>query len=105
MITQNLDATRIYADQLTQGDILRHFTGDVWQVISEPKYVPKYVSNGISFEVLCLDVETPPNIQQVIFAAGCKFELLDRQPLMAAYEYIAIALSNECDYGSVGKSP
>ena len=73
MIAQNLDATKICADQLTEGDIIRHFTGDVWQVISEPKYV----SNGISFEgergrgclrisnhlveVLCLDVEILPN--------------------------------------------
>ena len=80
MIAQNLDVTQICADQLTEGDIIRHFTGDVWQVISEPEYV----SNGISFEVLCLDVETLPNTQQVIFAASWKFELLDYQPLMTA---------------------
>ena len=96
MIAQNIDATQICADQLTEGDIIRYFTGDVWQVISEPEYV----SNGISFEVLCLDVETSPNTQQVIFSAGWKFEvercriqfgksnrlveLLDYQPLLTA---------------------
>ena len=53
MIAQNLDATQICADQLTEGDIIRH-------------------------------VETPPNTQQVIFAASWKFELLDYQPLMTA---------------------
>ena len=79
MIAQNLDATQICADQLTEGDIIQYST-DLWQVISEPEYV----SNGISFEVLCLDVKTPPNIQQVIFAAGWKFELIDYQPLMTA---------------------
>ena len=79
MIAQNLDATQICADQLTEGDIIRHFR-DAWQVISEPEYV----DNGISFEVLCLDVEMPPNIQQVVFAAGWRFELLDYQSLMTA---------------------
>ncbi len=90
MIAQNLDATQICADQLTEGDIIRHFTGEVWQVISEPEYV----SNGISFEVLCLDVETLPNTQQVIFAAGWRFELLDYQPSMTASKKKAIALFN-----------
>lgn len=80
MIAQNLDATRICANELTEGDIIRHFTGNIWQVISEPEYV----LNGISFGVLCLDVEKLPNTQQVIFAAGWKFELLDYQPLMTA---------------------
>ena len=80
MIAPNLDATQICADQLTEGDIIRHFTGDVCLLISELEYT----SNGISFEVLCLDVETLPNTQQVIFAADWRFELLDYQPLMTA---------------------
>ena len=79
MIAQNQLATQICANQLTEGDIIQH-SRDFWQVISEPEYV----SNGISFEVLCLDVETLPNTQQVIFAAGWRFELLDYQPLMTA---------------------
>ena len=80
MIAQNLDATQICAEELTEGDIIRHFTGETWQVISEPEYL----SYGISFEVLCLDVETRFNTQQVVFAAGWKFELIDYQPLMTA---------------------
>ena len=73
MIAHQPDATQICADQLTEGDIIRHFTGDTWQVISEPQYT----LSGISFEVLCLDVETPPNTQTVVFAPGWRFELID----------------------------
>ena len=80
MIAHQPDATQICADQLTEGDIIRHFTGDTWQVISEPEYT----SCGISFEVLCLDVETPPNTQCVVFAAEWRFELLNYQPVMIA---------------------
>ena len=80
MIAHDYDATQICADQLTEGDIIRHFTGDIWQVISEPEYT----SRGISFEVLCLDIETSPNTQQVVFAAGWRFELLDYQPVPTA---------------------
>ena len=80
MIAQNLDAAQICADQLTEGDRIRYSTADVWQVISEPEYV----DNGIGFEVLCLDVETQLNMQQVTFSAGWKFESLDYQPLMSA---------------------
>lgn len=78
MIAHDSNATQICADQLTEGDIIRHFTGDVWQVISEPEYV----STGISFEVLCLDVEMLPNTQQVIFDHAWRFELLDYQPVL-----------------------
>ena len=75
MIAHQPDATQVCADQLTEGDIIRHFTGDTWQVISEPEYT----SFGISFEVLCLDVETPPNTQYVVFPPEWKFLLLDYQ--------------------------
>ncbi len=78
MITQTVEVVQICADQLTEGDIIRHSETDVWHVISELEYV----SNGISFEVLCLDVETPPNTQQVVFPIYWKFELLDYQPLI-----------------------
>ena len=80
MIAYSSDATLICADQLTEGDIIRHFTGDTWQVISEPAYT----SSGISFEVLCLDLETPPNTQTVVFAPRWRFELINYQPLMTA---------------------
>lgn len=78
MIAHDSNAAQICADQLTEGDIIRHFTGDVWQVISEPEYV----STGISFEVLCLDIEMLPNTQQVVFAPTWRFELLDYQPIL-----------------------
>ncbi len=73
MIAHQPDATQICADQLTEGDIIRYFTGDIWQVISEPEYT----SSGISFEVLCLDVETLPNTQTVVLAPGWRFALID----------------------------
>ena len=72
MIAYQSDATPICADQLTEGDIIRHFTGDTWKVISEPEYT----CSGISFEVLCLDVETSPNTQTVVFAPRWRFDLL-----------------------------
>ena len=79
MIAHQPDATQICADQLTEGDIIRHFTGDTWQVISEPEYT----SAGISFEVLCLDLETPPNTQTVVFTPKLQLELIDYQSATA----------------------
>ena len=80
MIAYSSDATQICADQLTEGDIIRHFTGDTWQVISEPEYT----SSGISFEVLCLDVETSPDTQTVVFDPQWRFESIDYQPVITA---------------------
>jgi hypothetical protein len=80
MIAYSLDATQICADQLTEGDIIRHFTGETWKVISEPEYT----CSGICFEVLCLDLEALPNTQTVVFAAAWRFELLDHQSVMTA---------------------
>ena len=80
MIAHQADATQICADQLTEGDIIRHFTGEVWQVISEPEYS----SFGMSFEVLCLDIESSSNTQTVIFAPQWRFELLDYQSVTVA---------------------
>ena len=78
MIAYSSNATQICADQLTEGDVIQHFTGDVWQIISEPEYT----NSGISFEVLCLDVETLPNPQLVVLAPKWQFELLDYQPVV-----------------------
>ncbi len=69
------DTTTIRADQLTEGDIIQHSTGDNWMVISEPEYT----TGGISFEVLCLDVEAADNTQTVCFAPETSFVLLDHQ--------------------------
>ncbi len=69
------DATTIRADQLTEGDIIRHSTGEDWMIINEPEYTTK----GISFEVLCLDMEGPDNTQTVSFAPQTTFVLLNHQ--------------------------
>ena len=76
MIAQTFDATAIRADQLTEGDIIQHSTTELWMVVTEPKYT----TNGISFDVLCLDVEGPNNTQTVCFAPEASFILLDHQP-------------------------
>lgn len=80
MIAHCIDATTVCADELTVGDVVQHFTSDIWMVITEPEFT----SQGISFEVLCLDVETLPNTQTVCFAPEWKFVLLDHRALMAA---------------------
>ena len=69
------DTTTIRADQLTEGDIIQHSTGDNWIVITEPEYTTR----GISFEVLCLDLEAWKNTQTVCFAPETSFVLLDHQ--------------------------
>ncbi len=66
------DREIIASDQLTIGDIIKHDTGDFWQVISEPQYT----CSGIEFEVLWLDVDSPNNTQSVCFAPGWQFELV-----------------------------
>ena len=75
MIAQSSDATTIRADQLTEGDIIQHRPSDHWMVITEPEYTIR----GITFEVLCLDVEAPNNTQVVCFAPETSFVLLDHQ--------------------------
>lgn len=65
----------IHADELTEGDIIRHFTGDIWMVINEPTYT----TNGITFDVMWLEVPTPDNVQTVCFAPQWRFELLSHQ--------------------------
>lgn len=62
----------IHADELTEGDIIKHFTGDTWQVISEPEYTRQ----GITFKVMWLDIATP-NTQFVTFAPAWRFELIN----------------------------
>lgn len=65
----------IHADELTEGDIIRHFTGDKWLVISEPEYARQ----GMTFDVMWLDVATPDNTQSVTFAPQWRFELISHQ--------------------------
>ena len=77
MITQSLDVTTICAVQLTEGDIIQHRLCDTWMVITEPEYTTR----GITFEVLCLDVEAP-NTQTVCFAPEESFVLLEHQSVM-----------------------
>lgn len=70
------DCLTLRADELTEGDIIKHVTGDIWQVISEPEYF----SRGICFEVLWLDIPDPNNTQEVCFAPELRFELVNYQP-------------------------
>lgn len=75
MIAQTSDTSTICADQLTEGDIIQHSAGNTWMVIAEPEYT----TLGITFEVLCLDVETLPNTQTACFPPEENFLLLDHQ--------------------------
>ena len=75
MIAQSNDAVTVRADQLAESDIIRHSTGEAWLVISEPEYT----NNGISFDILCLDVPAPDNTQTVCFAPEVSFLLLEIQ--------------------------
>lgn len=63
----------IHADELTEGDVIKHFTGDVWMIINEPEYT----NAGITFEVVWLGVDTPDNTQAVTFAPAWRFELIN----------------------------
>ncbi|GEM_PF-5511424 len=58
------DAITICALALTEDNIIQNSTGDRWMAITEPEYTTR----GISFEVLCLDLEAPNNTQAVCFA-------------------------------------
>lgn len=73
-MTQHIDI--IHADELTEGDIIKHFTDDTWLVISEPKYT----CSGITFDILWLDVDSLDNTQSVCFAPNWRFELVSHQP-------------------------
>ena len=73
-------ASTITTDCLTEGDIIKHFTGDIWQVISKPQYTKQ----GIRFEVILFEENySPDNIQTVCFAPDWKFELIGYQPVIA----------------------
>lgn len=69
------DRIMLTSDQLTVGDIIKHDTGDLWQILTEPQYT----CSGIEFEVLWLDVDAPNNTQSVCFAPGWWFELVSYQ--------------------------
>lgn len=91
MIAQSFDATTIRASQLTEGDIIQHGS-DNWMVITEPEYT----LCGITFEVLCLDVEEPNNTQFVCFNPESRFVLLDHQrAVQEEYSYYFDAVCEE----------
>ena len=66
----------IRADELTEGDIIKHLIKDIWQVISEPEYTYK----GIAFDIMWMDIDTHDNTQNVCFAPDYKFELVNHLP-------------------------
>lgn len=65
------DVTFIHADELTSGDIIKHFKGDIWQVYSEPEYTIR----GIEFEILDLGTNDRQT-QKVSFHPQWRFELV-----------------------------
>lgn len=77
-IATTSESDRIHAEELTEGDIIKHFTGDVWLVVSEPQYT----NAGITFDVMWLDVDSPDNTQSVCFSPHWRFELVAYQPLV-----------------------
>ena len=78
IIQQEAIAAQICADELTEGDLIRHL-GQNWQVINEPRFTRR----GIAFEVLWLDVDSPDNTQEVCFHSAWKFELVTHQKSVA----------------------
>ncbi|WP_013334755.1 hypothetical protein [Gloeothece verrucosa] len=71
-MTQNTEAvTTLHADELTVGDVIRHFTGDLWQVATEPIYTRA----GMTFKVYDLSVNTIET-QTVSFHPQWRFELV-----------------------------
>lgn len=72
-IAPTITPTFVRADELTEGDIIRHFTGDTWLVTGEPEYT----NQGIVFDVMWLDVDTDNNVQTVTFAPAWRFEIID----------------------------
>ncbi|MDJ0601491.1 MAG: hypothetical protein QNJ37_21935 [Crocosphaera sp.] len=64
---------QIYADCLTQGDIIEHL-GQTLQVYSEPKYTQR----GIVFEVLPLDSDVEP--YEMSFDPDWRFDYVTYQP-------------------------
>lgn len=72
--TTDRAVTSIYADELTEGDIIRNFNGEVWIVATEPEYTDR----GIEFEVLLVTARKKERgIQQVCFHPSWRFELVD----------------------------
>ena len=74
MIAQTFDATAIRADELTECDVVQHST-KLWMVVTEPEYT----TNGISFNVLCLDAEAPYDTRTVCLAPEASLVLLNYQ--------------------------
>ena len=74
MMTQKqTDVTQIRADQLTEGDIIRHSTEEEWLICTEPQYTQQ----GIVFCVLPLELNTSET-QEVAFNPSEKFELIQQ---------------------------
>ncbi len=66
----------VRADEIALGDVIRHSTGDIWQIISEPEYGDL----GISLEVL--DAAVPDDAQNAYFIYAQphqRFELVSYQ--------------------------
>jgi hypothetical protein len=73
MISNFQSVGSIFVEELVQGNIVKHFTGDVWEVYTEPKYTQR----GVTFEVLPMNSDAP--VFEVVFAPGWRFELVVEQ--------------------------
>ena len=69
--------TRISADQLTVGDLIRHL-GNLLKIVTEPQYTTR----GIEFDALPLEV-TDKETQGMCFDPRWQFDLLGHQPVFA----------------------
>ncbi|MBR8832093.1 MAG: hypothetical protein N5P05_004451 (plasmid) [Chroococcopsis gigantea SAG 12.99] len=59
------------ADALTEGDLVKYCTGEIWLIITEPLYTTK----GIEFEVLPIE-DTETETQSVCVEPRRLFEIL-----------------------------
>lgn len=74
--SQSAIATKILADELTEGDILLHL-GSHSQLISKPQNTIR----GIVFNALWLDLDSNSNTQQLCFHKDSLFELVSQMPV------------------------
>lgn len=69
-------ATTICADELTQGDVVFYCNSCI-VVLTEPQYVQQ----GIVFDVLWLEIDSPDNTQQLCFNPEKLLELISHTPI------------------------
>lgn len=74
--TQKAIATTICADELAQGDVVFYCNSCII-VLTEPQYVQQ----GIVFDALWLEIDSPDNTQQLCFNREKLLELISHTPI------------------------